>query len=265
VITYLHSILIVAFTTLFANLIGFLPMQLGVQEGGFMLSIALIGMSTKLGSDVDSAALGIFVSIICRVREIIWIAIGILLMKIDELRLGRKVAALLLAVVAMVGFSSCCHDDDDDPDPWTRGKAERTVLIYMAGENDLSSLGFQGDDMRELIAGSVQLTDKQRLLVFIDSLSGCVRKPRIVELHGGKSYPVKQYAEDFYSCDPARFRDVLQTMVEYAEKRTKEHIYNFTTLYNQIKNNSINEEFLSNLEYVNNIFSDIDYKVYIKK
>ena len=55
------------------------------------------------------------------------------------------------------------------------------------------------------------------------------------------------------------------TMVEYAEKRTKEDIYNFTTLYNQIKNNSINEEFLSNLEYVNNIFSDIDYKVYIKK
>jgi len=87
----------------------------------------------------------------------------------------------------------------------------------MAGENDLSSLGYQGNDMRELIAGSVQLTDKQRLLVFIDSLSGGVRKPRIVELHGGKSYPVKQYAEDFYSCDPARFHDVLQTMVEYAE------------------------------------------------
>ena len=73
VITYLHSILIVAFTTLFANLIGFLPMQLGVQEGGFVLSIAALGLS---------AALGIFVSIICRVREIIWIVIGILLMRI---------------------------------------------------------------------------------------------------------------------------------------------------------------------------------------
>ena len=72
-ITYLHSILIVAFTTLFANLIGFLPMQLGVQEGGFVLSIAALGLS---------AALGIFVSIICRVREIIWIIVGILLMKI---------------------------------------------------------------------------------------------------------------------------------------------------------------------------------------
>ncbi|MBQ7420183.1 MAG: flippase-like domain-containing protein [Prevotella sp.] len=72
-LTFLHSILIVAFTTLFANLIGFLPMQLGVQEGGFVLSIAALGLS---------AALGIFVSIICRVREIVWIAIGMLLMKI---------------------------------------------------------------------------------------------------------------------------------------------------------------------------------------
>ena len=72
-ITYLHSILIVAFTTLFANLIGFLPMQLGVQEGGFVLSIAALGLS---------AALGIFVSIICRVREIIWIIVGIGLMRL---------------------------------------------------------------------------------------------------------------------------------------------------------------------------------------
>ena len=50
-------------------------MQLGVQEGGFVLSIAALGLS---------AALGIFVSIICRVREIIWILIGLLLMKIDK-------------------------------------------------------------------------------------------------------------------------------------------------------------------------------------
>jgi len=74
-LTFLHAILIVSFTTLFANLIGFLPMQLGVQEGGFVISIAAMGLS---------AALGIFVSIICRVREIIWIVIGLLLMKTDQ-------------------------------------------------------------------------------------------------------------------------------------------------------------------------------------
>ena len=74
-LTYVHSVLILSFTTLFANMIGFLPMQLGVQEGGFVLSIAALGFS---------AALGIFVSIICRVREIIWIFIGIMLMKIGK-------------------------------------------------------------------------------------------------------------------------------------------------------------------------------------
>ncbi len=74
-LTFLHSILIVSLTTLFANLIGFLPMQLGVQEGGFALSTAALGLT---------AAQGLFVSIICRVREIIWIFIGIMLMKVGN-------------------------------------------------------------------------------------------------------------------------------------------------------------------------------------
>jgi hypothetical protein len=217
--TFLYSVLILSFTTLLANLIGFLPMQLGVQEGGFMLSIALIGMSTKLGSDVDSAALGIFVSIICRVREILWIAIGMLLMKVDELHLGRKALTVFLAMASLLGLSSCSHDDDEKPDPWTVGKAERTILVYMAGENNLSSNGFLSSDLVELLSGSLQLTDKQRLLVFIDSLGNGSNNgyPRIVEFHGGKSYLVKQYTEDFYACDPTCFHDVLQTMIKSAE------------------------------------------------
>ena len=74
-LTFLHSILIVSFTTLIANIIGFLPMQLGVQEGGFVISIAALGLS---------AALGIFVSIICRFREIVWILIGLILMRLGK-------------------------------------------------------------------------------------------------------------------------------------------------------------------------------------
>lgn len=74
-LAFLHSVLILSFTTLFANIIGFLPMQLGVQEGGFVLSIAAMGLT---------AAIGIFVSIICRVREIIWIAIGMLLIPLNS-------------------------------------------------------------------------------------------------------------------------------------------------------------------------------------
>lgn len=72
-LTFLHSILIMAFTSLFANLIGFLPLQLGVQEGGFVLSGTALGLSS---------AITMFVSIIFRVREVIWIFIGIMLMKL---------------------------------------------------------------------------------------------------------------------------------------------------------------------------------------
>ena len=74
-ITFLHSILIVSLTTLLSNLIGCLPMKLGVQEGGFAISTAAMGLTVEQG---------FFVSIICRVREIIWIIIGIALMKVGN-------------------------------------------------------------------------------------------------------------------------------------------------------------------------------------
>lgn len=74
-VTYLHSFLILAFTSLFANLLGFLPLQLGGREGGFAMSVAQLGMT---------GSVGIFVSIICRVRELFWAAAGILLMKVGN-------------------------------------------------------------------------------------------------------------------------------------------------------------------------------------
>jgi 1,4-alpha-glucan branching enzyme len=52
------------------------------------------------------------------------------------------------------------------------------------------------------------------------------------------------------------------TMVEYAKKRTKAHLLNFINLYSQIINNSLDESYLRSLETKNNIFPDIDYKVY---
>jgi 1,4-alpha-glucan branching enzyme len=52
------------------------------------------------------------------------------------------------------------------------------------------------------------------------------------------------------------------TMVEYAQKRTEDHIANFTNLYHQIKENRINTAYLSDLENKNNIFPNIDYKAY---
>ena len=74
-IAFLQSVFILTVATIMSNLLGFLPMQLGGQEGGFVLAIALLGLPP---------ALGIFICIICRVREITWIIIGLVLMKIGQ-------------------------------------------------------------------------------------------------------------------------------------------------------------------------------------
>jgi 1,4-alpha-glucan branching enzyme len=51
------------------------------------------------------------------------------------------------------------------------------------------------------------------------------------------------------------------TMVEYAHKRTKDHINRFNDLYETLIDNSINRK-LEILEWEDNIFPDIDYKIY---
>ncbi|MCL2389826.1 MAG: DUF1957 domain-containing protein [Endomicrobia bacterium] len=52
------------------------------------------------------------------------------------------------------------------------------------------------------------------------------------------------------------------TMVEYAEKRTRDHLVNFTNIYNQIKGNSVDGGYIADLESKNNIFPEINYRVY---
>ena len=74
-LTFLHAFLILAFTSLFANLLGFIPLQLGGREGGFAISVAQMGMT---------GGTAMFISIISRVRELFWAAAGILLMKVGK-------------------------------------------------------------------------------------------------------------------------------------------------------------------------------------
>jgi 1,4-alpha-glucan branching enzyme len=50
--------------------------------------------------------------------------------------------------------------------------------------------------------------------------------------------------------------------VEYAARRTKEHIMRFTKLYGDIKANALDEGWLADIESKDNIFPDIDYSVY---
>jgi 1,4-alpha-glucan branching enzyme len=55
------------------------------------------------------------------------------------------------------------------------------------------------------------------------------------------------------------------THSSYAYRRTKDHIYRFTRLYDEIKSNHIDGGFLSDIEYKDNLFPDIDYRMYTRK
>ena len=72
-VTIVDSILIMAFSSLFSNLISFMPMQIGEREG----SIALVSERLHL-----TAGYGLFTGILCRLRELCWIVIGLILIKV---------------------------------------------------------------------------------------------------------------------------------------------------------------------------------------
>ena len=74
-VNYPDCILIVAFSSLLANLLFFMPMQVGGREGGFALAVGGLSLS---------GAYGVYVALLTRVRELVWVLIGLLFMKIGN-------------------------------------------------------------------------------------------------------------------------------------------------------------------------------------
>lgn len=52
------------------------------------------------------------------------------------------------------------------------------------------------------------------------------------------------------------------TTVPYAEKRIKEHLYNFTRIYDNLCRNTVDTEWVTSIEKKNNVFLDIDYRIF---
>lgn len=77
-VSFADCVLILAFSSLFANLLFFLPLQLGCREGGYALAVGGLSLS---------GAYGVYTSLITRVREFVWILVGLVLMKLGN---GKK-------------------------------------------------------------------------------------------------------------------------------------------------------------------------------
>jgi 1,4-alpha-glucan branching enzyme len=94
---------------------------------------------------------------------------------------------------------------------------------------------------------------------------------RMVEL--AQTYPaadgilrraLNQAARELLLAQSSDWAFIMKTgsHVEYAVKRTKEHLLRFDKLYHDSKGNTLDEGWLSGIEYSDNLFPDIDYRVY---
>lgn len=106
---------------------------------------------------------------------------------------------------------SCKKSDDSAPEsPKTPETAKRTVIVYMAGETNLST--YVQADINEMITGAQTLSDDYRLLVYVDR-SSSTEKPFLARIKKDAQQPVDtlyKYAEDSYTSDPEAMREVLQ-------------------------------------------------------
>jgi uncharacterized protein (TIRG00374 family) len=95
-VTVADAIIITAGYSLFANLVFFVPMQIGSREGGYMLAFQAVALPS---------APAFIVSLLTRIRELFWILIGFMLM-----RIGTRIQSQNTDVI------SDCKSNENNPD-----------------------------------------------------------------------------------------------------------------------------------------------------
>ena len=120
-----------------------------------------------------------------------------------------------LICIFAAALLAACHKDEENNGNTTE-TADRTVIVYMAGETNLSSPFAQWDfaqwDIDEMIKGVKDVSGNNRLVVFVDRAS-TEEKPFIARIKNDKNMPVDtlyKYQEDFYSSAPDNFREVIE-------------------------------------------------------
>jgi 1,4-alpha-glucan branching enzyme len=87
---------------------------------------------------------------------------------------------------------------------------------------------------------------------------------RYPEAEGLARRALNQMARELMLAESSDWAFIMKsgTMVNYAVRRTREHIANFLRLHEDMNKNTLEEDLVAYLESCNNIFPEIDYRVY---
>ena len=101
------------------------------------------------------------------------------------MKMKRIIPFLVLGAALL--FAACHHHDDDEDTTF-----ERTVLVYIAGDNNLNE--YIRPDVDQMIEGSNAISaDRHRLLLFVDQRG---KKPFFMEVCQGDTTTVKTFDEE---------------------------------------------------------------------
>jgi len=129
----------------------------------------------------------------------------------------RKILTYILLLAAL----TACHKSHEEEEQLS----ERTVLIYMSGENNLTYTA--GEDLREILRADINAKDDY-LLVYVDQLSS-TRMPYLARVRNGRLVDSVSVADmgisdsDPYSSDPA----VMSAVMSYAFQKYPSRNYDY--------------------------------------
>ena len=111
----------------------------------------------------------------------------------------------ILFFICCAVLMTACNKDEKKETPTV---AQRTVMVYMSGDNNLS--GIVSEDISEMQQGISAVSKNNNLMVFIDrAISN--EKPFIARVtKEAKLDTLYKYTYDFYASDPEQFSDVLK-------------------------------------------------------
>ena len=81
----------------------------------------------------------------------------------------------------------------------------------------------------------------------------------------GKDRVLRQMARELLLAQSSDWAFLMKTGTarEYAAKRTKDHVLRFTRLYEQLVSGTVDEAFLQNCEWRDNLFPDLNWQYYV--
>lgn len=117
--------------------------------------------------------------------------------------------SLVSCTCAVAMLYACSDHKSHTPDI----AEQRTVLVYMAADNNLGYNGFAASDLKEMMEASRSLSQADHLLAFVDGYS---REPSyILEIASGDTTRVYTFSENVRSSDAAVLRQVIDWVQVY--------------------------------------------------